>query len=381
MRKFKPTNSRRDLLAGLCGFALTVALLDSGGLLQWAQRLDVGPLRTACLTATQTLDYAVALTGLTAIRPMALGGLARAGWSDDPAADEMAARHAPAVSLEDDPVTAADIQSSSLPLPKPVAKVVPAPVKIVAAVVPPTPVAAPVSLPPDTAYNVPLYTPLPPFHAHSTPLTIALAGDSMMAVGLSEMLFSAAYGNPNLHMIREFRAGTGLARPDAFNWMVEYPAMLHGQKPNLIIVAIGANDSQSYIENGVLYYFGGAAWEESYSARVKAYLDMITQTAAPGAQIVWIGLPPMNLPLYNRHIEQINSVTYAVVRQYPNAIWWNSSPYVGMPDGEFRWSAAFNEGGRTTYAILRQPDGIHMTEDGAALIADVIIPWIEKTSP
>jgi len=46
---------------------------------------------------------------------------------------------------------------------------------------------------------------------------VALAGDSMMAVGLSATLLRQAAGHKDLRMVKAFRSGTGLARPEVFN--------------------------------------------------------------------------------------------------------------------------------------------------------------------
>jgi hypothetical protein len=73
---------------------------------------------------------------------------------------------------------------------------------------------------------------------------VALVGDSMMAVGLSDVLLRQTATDQNLRIVKAFRSGTGLARPDVFDWMEEYPAMIASEKPDAVIVAIGANDGQ-----------------------------------------------------------------------------------------------------------------------------------------
>ena len=141
-------------------------------------------------------------------------------------------------------------------------------------------------------------SPLPPV-APGKPRVVALAGDSMMAVGISATLLRQAATDKNLRIVKAFRSGTGLARPEVFNWMDEYPAMLGAEKPDVVIVAMGANDGQGFVVQGKVLAFGSDGWRKVYQDRLAAYLAMV---AAGGARVVWLGLPPMRVPVYDEKI-------------------------------------------------------------------------------
>jgi hypothetical protein len=74
--------------------------------------------------------------------------------------------------------------------------------------------------------------------------------------------------------------GTGLARPDVFDWMEEYPAMIGSEHPDAVIVAIGANDGQGFQEDGKVLAFGSDAWVQVYQQRIAAFLSLLTQNGA-----------------------------------------------------------------------------------------------------
>ena len=349
------SNSLPHLAAVLAGFAIAILLLESEGLVSWADRFDVGPRRTLALRITRSIHHKLEPLHADNIRTRSLAALDRLGWSDDPARLEEArqqftgfarAPQAPCTvaAARTHPQNSPDsIRGSALPV----------------------------------STGVPAKTPLPPLPAITAgnPRTVALVGDSMMAVGLSNVLLRNAANNPNLRVIRAFKSGTGLARPDVFDWMTEYPAMIGPEHPDAVIVAIGANDSQGFVEDGKPLAFGTDAWVKAYQQRTAAFLDLLTQS---GAHVVWVGLPPMRSGLFNAHIAEINRIAYTVVSQYPNATWWNPQSLIGDDAGQYREFGARPDGRMTR---LRETDGIHLSDEGAALLAPALMTWLNAPPP
>lgn len=362
MRKRGILSSRRDLCLGIAGFISVIAVVDSGGIAQWADRLDVGALRSAAVPLADGLDARLRRLGFDRLRAEALAELGRAGWSDDP--DALAFQLAA-------PVPEAAMAPNAPP------KVLPAPAMVRPPPTAPQP-AAPPAGPAPIAAAVPAVTTLPPL-AYVPPgraRTVALVGDSMMAVGLSDVLLRETAADRQLVLVKAFRSGTGLARPDVFNWMKEYPAMLGAAHPDLVIVAIGANDTQGFVDaGGHVLAFGTPAWIAAYQARVGAFMAMLSGSAR---QVVWVGLPPMRAAVYDAHVAALNRITFSVVDGHPNAAWWNPAPYIGDGQGQFRdLGEVERPNGRRTIAQLRAPDGIHLSDDGAGLLTRVLVPWLE----
>ncbi|MEO6922932.1 MAG: DUF459 domain-containing protein, partial [Bryocella sp.] len=211
--------------------------------------------------------------------------------------------------------------------------------------------------------------PQTPEAAPAAHTTVALTGDSMMAVGLSASILRDAPRFHNLSFLNLFKSGTGLARPEVFNWQLEYPAMLHEREPDFVIVAIGANDAQGFQVGRTVYPFASAAWDRLYAERVAAFLRMLT---AHGATVLWVGLPPMKDSAFSARIDLINRIQYSVVSTSPHAIWFSSTAVIGDAQGKFRDFG--NVRGRP--ARLRAGDGIHMSNDGAELLAAKLLPWL-----
>jgi len=335
----------------MAGFALTILLLESEALATWADRLDVGPARSAAVQVTAALDRTLRPLGFERVREDGLDGLDRLGWTDDPARllaarEKYLGRAASPGSACTAPTRIPDAGALSAAN-APLASAVP---------------------------RLTALTPLPPA-AQGQPRVVALVGDSMMAVGLSDILLRETADDRNLRVIKAFRSGTGLARPDVFDWMQEYPAMIGNQQPGAIIVAIGANDGQGFVDHGKTLAFGSDAWVRAYRQRTADFLDMLTQN---GARVVWVGLPPMKSGSYNSRAAEINRIAYTVVSLNPHAAWWNPQPYIGDESGAFRELLTAPDGKTTR---LRAADGIHLSDEGAALLAPALIHWLNPTPP
>jgi uncharacterized protein len=340
-------------MAGVfAAFVAVILLVESGGLATWAERLGVGPIqidpieicqtnpmRTVAISVTSAWRGIVRPLGIERLRETAIANLQKVGWSDD------AMPVANVAETTKHPGSPAPTEKPTKP---PIVK---------------TPLAASV---PKASLLVPLPTP-----TADRPRVIALAGDSMMTVGISAVLLREMANRKDLQIIKAFHSGTGLARPEIYNWMTQYPAMLNTAHPDIVFVTIGANDGQGFVENGKVLKFGADDWIDVYRRRLSDFLDMLI---ADGARVVWIGLPPMKHAGYNQKIEEINRIAYTEVSQRPRVSWFNSAPYVGDAAGNFR-EFLTSPNGKTVR--IRASDGIHLSDQGAALLISDLIHWID----
>jgi hypothetical protein len=373
MKAYKRYSTARQMAGSVAMFAALALVLESGGVLNWAQRLELGPERMVALPVAAALHRGLAWTGLERVRQRELAGLARVGWSDDAEAVADAEAHvkddlAPNLALIPNPNCPSPAVkrglASALPVGTP-------------AVTTPLPPLKPLKGDPPLTSALPSIAAVP---AGGT-RRVALAGDSMMAVGLSSTLLREAPKYKDLELMKTFKSGTGLARPEVFDWQSEYPAMLKDamlksalaadEKPEVVVVAIGANDGQGFVEDGVTYPFGTAAWQAIYQRRVQAFLAMLE---ADGATVVWIGLPPMKSDSYDAKIALVNRIDYAVVSASPKAVWFSSAGLLGDANGRFQDYGQV----RGSMTRLRQADGIHLSDDGATLLSAKLLPWLAK---
>jgi uncharacterized protein len=349
MRAYRRFSTLQQMGASLAVFAGLMLVLESGGLYEWAQRLELGPERSVALPLAAGLWRGMGWTGLERGRDRVLVALARSGWGDDPAAATVAAV-APVVKVQVPPVV---LPAAPAGAGVPAGPSIPRPPRVI------------------VEGDAPLVTELPAIPAVEAggQRTVALAGDSMMAVGLSSTILRRVPEYKDLAVVKAFKSGTGLARPEVFNWQAEYPAMLREVRPDVVLVAIGANDGQGFVEGGVTYLFGTEGWKAVYRRRVEAYLQMLKSN---GAMVVWLGLPPMKSGVYDARIALVNRIDYEVVSESPGAIWFSTATVVGDAQGRFQDYGSVD--GQT--ARLRQADGIHLSDDGAVLVVERLLPWL-----
>jgi hypothetical protein len=361
MRKLTLTHPIRQLFLAMAGFAVAIALIECDGLASWANHLELGPLRTAAVPVTRGMRWAVGWTGAGRVRAGLLTELAHLGWTDDAAllAEAAKAPQTTGCAVAGQGAVAGAVAAEGVTKGKAAGLAV----SLGAAAGADSPLAVQVP-------RVTVLPPLPPIAA-GKPRVVALAGDSMMAVGIGATLLRQAADHRNLRMVKVFRSGTGLARPEVFNWQDEYPAMLGAEKPDVVIVAIGANDGQGFQVDGKVLPYGTDEWRKVYQARLASYLAMV---GAGGARVVWVGLPPMRVPVYDEKIGMINRIAYTVVSQDPQGTWWNPVSYVGDEAGRYREFVTLANGHTLR---IRSADGIHLSDEGASLFTTVLMKWLD----
>jgi hypothetical protein len=355
------------MFLAVAGFLVAIVLLESDGLASWANHLEIGPLRTVAVPVTAAVQKTLQPLGVAAVRDHALEALARVGWTDDAALLAKAANSSRACDLPGVP-TSASANSPNLTSTPGVGSGANTPDRgahnpFLNAPGGRTPLLGAV---PKTTALAPLL-PVEPGKQR----VVVLAGDSMMAVGLSAELMREAAGNKNLRIVKAFRSGTGLARPEVFNWMDEYPAMLGKVKPDVVIVAIGANDGQGFVVERKVLPYGSEDWRKVYQERIAEFLAMVEEG---GPRVVWVGLPPMRGHIYDEKINDLNRITYTVVSQSPQATWWNPVSYVGDDAGKYREFVTLDDGNTIK---IRSSDGIHLSDEGAGLLTSVLLKWLD----
>jgi hypothetical protein len=319
-------------------------IIEAGGLSIWAQRLEVGVLRDIASPITQVWEQAISGLYLDAPRRWAL--IAKASLADvmmpEPIT-EQGVDTALTATENNTTTVAAQIKTNTTKKSKRSDR--------------------------KTKDDVAL--PVAVNFFSNEKIQIALVGDSMMAVGLAPVLRRALAKEDNINVIRAYRSGTGLGRPDVFNWMDEYPKMRGVQKPHIIICAIGANDAQGFQIRRTVYAFGTPQWNAVYAERIRNFLNLLGQD---GARIIWLGMPVMREPSFSKRIMAVSALTKSVVNEYPQVTWLDPNLFLNDAGNGFT-QFRFNQKGQMIR--LRGDDGIHLSDDGAAFLVPAILSWIQ----
>jgi len=115
---------------------------------------------------------------------------------------------------------------------------------------------------------------------------VTVAGDSI-SVGIGVALRDELDNEYDVKVIGD--GGTGLARPDNFDWPARLAELARDFPPEVLVLSLGSNDAQDLTDgsgNVVALRRDEAEWEAEYRRRLEASVDPF---AATGTQVVWVG--------------------------------------------------------------------------------------------
>lgn len=193
---------------------------------------------------------------------------------------------------------------------------------------------------------------------------IGVFGDSY-AEGIWAGLYNTMRSEKNIIVHRFGKQSTGFTRYASLNLADDTREKLAEQSIDIAVVSFGANDTQGLWLNGSDAPYMSDKWQEVIGQRANEMLDLL---AKDGAQIVWVGLPPMRKPAFDAQIVQMNDF-YANLICERGDIWLDGYARGGKA-GKFSPYLPDPKTGESKKA--RAEDGIHMTMQAYnLLIADM----------
>ena len=325
------------MLAVACLVAVT---LDSEGLLAWARRLEVGRGQAMLLKALVPLHGALAKVGADVPRQWAAAArerLVRAiGGAGDPLLAEGWVALAPAV-----------------PAPLPAPLVLPAEEPAL----PPGEPAAPA---------------LEPEVVAAPGGGVLLLGDSMIAGSLGATLERTLARSSGLPVTRAAQLGTGLARPDVYDWMKVVPALLQRERPRFIVVSLGANDATTLLDGDEQVDYGEPRWRQVYAARVEAMMRALTGT---NTRVLWLTLPPMRDRRLSARGAYLNGIFAHCARKVPRVEFLEMDVLVGNRERQYATFVQTADGRLLRY---RLDDGVHLAPAGSRAVSGWVLDWLRE---
>jgi uncharacterized protein len=163
------------------------------------------------------------------------------------------------------------------------------------------------------------------------------------------------------------REGTGLARPDSFDWPAQLRADIVQFHPEVVVAMFGGNDDQDVQVAGRYVAFGSGAWQQVYAARVQQVADLVH---AAGARLLWSGLPIMRSGAKTARFASVMRTISSAVSADRWALFVDNSATLAGPSGQYADALANGSGQEV---IVREPDGVHVTPAGAGRLAATAI--------
>ena len=190
---------------------------------------------------------------------------------------------------------------------------------------------------------------------------VTVTGDSI-ALGFGASLRTAVSTDWEVKNIAE--SGTGLARPDRFDWPDRLRTLARDFPPTVVVISLASNDAQDLTDRTgkvVVPLANAAAWDAEYSARLAATFDAF---ASSSTRVVWIGhvrTVEDRVAKVNRHVHELAKAVAA------------SRPFVDIAD----FSELLGVGDQVATRCLLK-DGLHLTteclDEAAAKLQPLLRP-------
>ncbi len=206
----------------------------------------------------------------------------------------------------------------------------------------------------------------------SRPLVLLKIGDSLgeeLGFGLRDVVGSYPY----VHVLQEAVGDSGLARPDFYNWPVHLAAELRQFHPAAVVVLLGGDDGQDFVDRGRIVHFGTALWRSVYSSRVAQMMDEAT---AAGARVLWVGLPIMSSPVLSAEMVQMNTIYAHEAALHAGVTFLATWRLFATAQGAY--SAYLPDASGQT-VLMRNPDGVHFSGAGDDRLATAVVRAMDRS--
>ncbi|MEO0619628.1 MAG: DUF459 domain-containing protein [Pseudomonadota bacterium] len=202
---------------------------------------------------------------------------------------------------------------------------------------------------------------------------LVVIGDSVGA-NLADGLKWAFRRSKIIKVSKRTKAGTGLARPDVYNWPRALRRVVRRERPDILVLLIGGNDRQDMRHKGRRYERFSKPWSREYVRRLERFADQLEES---GAQIFWIGLPNVRSARMTRDYHRFN----AWVRKAARARGQRFIPIRHLFETNGGGYSAYGRSVRGKRVRLRSRDGIHMSRHGSYLMGRYVAQEIMSDLP
>lgn len=169
---------------------------------------------------------------------------------------------------------------------------------------------------------------------------------------------------------------SGLTRPDFFDWPQHLAAVASSRQPEVFVIFLGANDAQAIrTADGVIHQPETPGWEAEYRTRVRKAMATLD---APGRVVVWVGLPIMATEGFSRRMALQNEIYREETEGRARARYFDAWAIFADSSGNY---SAFLPAEDGKLQAVRQQDGVHLTKEGADLLAEAVFETIRLDVP
>ena len=200
--------------------------------------------------------------------------------------------------------------------------------------------------------------------------TLLVTGDSMSTPLDAEI--GRLLVPDHVRVVREPHLGTGISKSFLVDWGQLSARQVKRDHPDAVVVFIGANEGFPMPgPGGRDVRCCGPDWAAVYANRVRRVVDTFRQQGK--ARVYWVGLPAPRAANRQRISRVVNEAVAVAAQPWRSQARVIDTGAIFTPRG-YRDSMDVNG----TPTIVRAPDGIHLNEKGAKLLAGTLLERIRQ---
>lgn len=217
--------------------------------------------------------------------------------------------------------------------------------------------------------TVPTLPPGPKVPTKDDKAVVYIAGDSL-GKDLAIPLQALAEDTGVVRTAVRAEVGTGLVRPDRYNWPAQLKSDMQTLKPDIVVVEFGGNDTQGIPMPGGqdIQSVLDPKWSVEYASRVGQTMDLLN---AEGRKLIWVGVP-------NNRDDGVTAQLAVIRKISQDEAARRGIAYVDT------WSLFESpEGNYADYILVdgdlkqvRKTDGFHLNTDGVDYLARNVLEVI-----
>jgi hypothetical protein len=165
---------------------------------------------------------------------------------------------------------------------------------------------------------------------------------------------------------RDPHLGTGISKSFLVDWGQLSTEQVKKNHPEAVIAFIGANEGFPLKVGKTSVDCCGPQWAAAYATRVRAMMDTYRQNGA--ARVYWILLPAPRSAARQKISRVVNAAIQVAAEPWKTQVRVIDTNPTFTPKG-YRDAMPVNG----TQTIVRQPDGIHLNDAGADLLAGIVL--------
>lgn len=198
--------------------------------------------------------------------------------------------------------------------------------------------------------------------------TLFIFGDAFGG-GLWAGLNRIAKNHPRLKINGRYREGSGLARPNIYDWKARLPRTLENREIDIALIFIGANDAQDMRIDGQYLVFNSPEWKAAYTANVET---MIAQLKERNIAIYWLEQAPVAQEVLDIRLQTISKIHRELAAKYGIRFVEIRANFT-TADGKFTKTGADING---NIARLRTHNGIRFIKAGNNKLAAIVLQQV-----